>query len=485
MSIGLLNLVNIGKENIYLSTNPEITYFKTTYKRYTNFSIEQMPQYFNTTPDFYRKCNIIIGKNADLINKIYLYVELPEINVINKKFKWSDKIGLIIIKNVEVNIGGITIDRHCMDWLNIWNELTITASQKKGYDKIIGNTKELTNYSNNIKKNILYIPLIFWFCKNISLSLPIIALKKNDIKIYIEFNDINNCYNISPSNYITITNNYCLFNENELIYQYSNNNKIIARFNYFDFKKKKFFYTRIKDDFVIPIDETIESLKITNENNSFSVYIQTNSVVIKENILNNYNKPSILNAYLLVDYIYLDTTERSRFINSDLEYIIDYVQTSTEKILNTIYTTYNLPFYNLVKLLCWRAITKYNRNNNNHFVYNNVHSEDSNIIYNNLLVLNSVNATEIGYNLFYTILQKYKYNYKNINSDIYSYSFSTKPIDDEITGSINFSMLDESYLKLTLDTSINYQNPIYIQAYALTYNIINISNGSLKLLYDV
>jgi hypothetical protein len=83
MGIGLLTLVSIGKENIFISAEPEITFFKIAYKRYTNYSIEQTPQYFKTTPDFGRKCTVNIGKTADLMGMSYIYVELPAIQMQN------------------------------------------------------------------------------------------------------------------------------------------------------------------------------------------------------------------------------------------------------------------------------------------------------------------------------------------------------------------------------------------------------------------
>jgi hypothetical protein len=98
MSLGLLILVSVGKENLYLSGKPEITYFKIAYKRYTNYAIEPTPQYFKTTPDFGRRCTVNIGKNADLLGLTYLYIKLPDIQIENfvsdtyttKQFKLGD-----------------------------------------------------------------------------------------------------------------------------------------------------------------------------------------------------------------------------------------------------------------------------------------------------------------------------------------------------------------------------------------------------------
>ena len=68
MGLGILLLVSVGKENLYLSAQPEITYFKLVYKQYTNFSIETIPQYFKTDPDFSRRITINLSKNADLLH---------------------------------------------------------------------------------------------------------------------------------------------------------------------------------------------------------------------------------------------------------------------------------------------------------------------------------------------------------------------------------------------------------------------------------
>ena len=110
MGLGLLLLVSVGKENIYLSIQPEITFFKIAYKRHTNYSIEPTPQYFKTTPDFGRRCTVNISKNADLLGQSHLYIELPNIQLenfnINKTFSWVNKIGLSLINFIEFEIGG-------------------------------------------------------------------------------------------------------------------------------------------------------------------------------------------------------------------------------------------------------------------------------------------------------------------------------------------------------------------------------------------
>ena len=106
------------------------------YKRHTNFSIETVSQYFKSTPDFGRKVTVNLSKTADLLGSIYLYVELPDIIKENhstlptgiKNFAWVKKIGLALINYIDLEIGGILVDRHFGDYLNIWGELVINLN---------------------------------------------------------------------------------------------------------------------------------------------------------------------------------------------------------------------------------------------------------------------------------------------------------------------------------------------------------------------
>ena len=67
MGGGLMQLVAYGSQDIYLTGNPQITFFKVAYKRYTNFSIESITQFFKSTPDFGRHVTVNLSKNADLL----------------------------------------------------------------------------------------------------------------------------------------------------------------------------------------------------------------------------------------------------------------------------------------------------------------------------------------------------------------------------------------------------------------------------------
>lgn len=480
MSIGLLNLINIGKENVFLSTNPDITYFKKVYNKHTNYTIEQTPQYFKTTPDFGKRCTVNIGKNADLISTIYLFVELPNVNIEalnNKKFKWVSKIGLALINFIEIEIGGNIIDRHYSDWLNIWHELTVKIGIKKAYDKSIGNITELNSYSKSKKSYKLYIPLTFWFCLDKGLSLPVISLKYNNIKIHVQFNEIKTCFLLSPSNYIKVLNNFCLIEENELIIQTIQNKKIFGKFIYFDSKNKYIYYDSIKEDFEIPTSGYDPLFSLISEKSKQTIYIEPGTIVIKDYNYFNYNYPSLISSYLLIDYIYLDKDERNKFILNNSEYIIPIIQTIPEKTIKTVNNIYNLLLNSPIKLLVWRTLLESNKIDNDIFNYSSYPYSNQESISKVSIYCNSVNLTELEEIEYYTFIQKYQYDFYNESKGIYTYSFALEPKNINLTGSINFDKIENVYLKLTLNSIISYQNPVLIQAYGIQYKLFKIKDG--------
>jgi hypothetical protein len=177
MGGGLLQLVAYGAQDVYLTGNPQITFFKVVYRRHTNFSIESIQQTFNGTADFGKRVTCQISRNGDLINRVYLQTVLPEL----AEDEYVEYVGLKLVKTVEIEIGGQRIDKHYSEWMYIWNELSLPKGKKDGYDLMVGGDVTEGN------SNTLYIPLEFWFCRNVGLALPLIALQYHEVKINIEF----------------------------------------------------------------------------------------------------------------------------------------------------------------------------------------------------------------------------------------------------------------------------------------------------------
>jgi len=224
MGGGLMQLVAYGAQDVYLTGNPQITFWKVTYRRYTNFSMESIEQTFNGQADFGRRVTCTISRNGDLAYRTYLQVTLPEISqgsgttaaTKNVYARWLDFPGEQLVSQVEVEIGGQRIDRQYGDWMHLWNQLTLTSEQQRGYNKMVGNTTQLTFITdpsfadvdgpcssgaprqvcaprNALPETTLYVPLQFWYCRNPGLALPLIALQYHEIKINLDLRPIDEC----------------------------------------------------------------------------------------------------------------------------------------------------------------------------------------------------------------------------------------------------------------------------------------------------
>ena len=135
MGGGLLQLVAYGAQDVYLTGNPQITFFKVVYRRHTNFSLESIQQTFNGNAELGNRVTCQISRNGDLVHKLYLQI---------KAVAGSNPIylqpfyGYRMIKHTELEIGGQRIDKQYGEWMYIWNELTMDQGKKEGYYEMVG-----------------------------------------------------------------------------------------------------------------------------------------------------------------------------------------------------------------------------------------------------------------------------------------------------------------------------------------------------------
>ncbi len=185
MGGGLLQLVAYGAQDVYLTGNPQITFFKVAYRRHTNFALEAIEQTFNGNPTFGSRVTCQISRNGDLINRMYLQVKVPDLK--DASSYYFNYFGLRLINYVEIEIGGQKIDKHYSHWLYVWNELSLPIGKRDGYRLMVGGDR----YNRSIllkstESYSLFVPLEFWFCRNVGLALPLIALQYHEVKINIE-----------------------------------------------------------------------------------------------------------------------------------------------------------------------------------------------------------------------------------------------------------------------------------------------------------
>ena len=200
-----MQLVAYGAQDIYLTGNPQITFFKVVYRRHTNFSMESIQQTFNGNPSHGAQVSSTISRNGDLVGRMYLQFN-P--NSMNMNGAVAANIGHTLLKEVECEIGCQRIDRQYGHWLTVWNELTTpnatlskgTLSANTGTEPTSGsNLYDLMSYnhkgegsgnsSSGTGPSVATVPLQFWFNRNPGLALPLIALQYHEVKIKITFCD--------------------------------------------------------------------------------------------------------------------------------------------------------------------------------------------------------------------------------------------------------------------------------------------------------
>ena len=168
-----MQLVAYGAQDIYLTGNPQITFFKVVYRRHTNFSMETIQQTLDGTTTLNLTSNTnascTISRNGDLVGRVY---------VVTRSDGVTD--GSKLVNEVELEIGGQRIDKQTEEWMNVWNELSTDETKAlplKAMSGCVGSS------STTGVENLVQVPLQFWFCRNPGLALPLIALQYHEVKL--------------------------------------------------------------------------------------------------------------------------------------------------------------------------------------------------------------------------------------------------------------------------------------------------------------
>lgn len=205
----MVQLQAFGATDQLLTGDPDITFMKKTYKRYSNFASEAIHQVFSGTADFGTRVSCLISKNGDLIERAFLQIVLP---ALPNEYRYVNTVGLAMLKAVELEIGGTRIDRQTSEFLFAQSELTQDEGKLRGYDKLVGtfrnwdptdDTKCLGSTSY-----ILHVPLEFYFMKDAGMSLPMVAIAFSDVRMHFEFRalrDLVVCTSVGANDIITLS----------------------------------------------------------------------------------------------------------------------------------------------------------------------------------------------------------------------------------------------------------------------------------------
>ena len=445
MGGGLLQLVAYGAQDVYLTGNPQITFFKVAYRRHTNFALEAIEQTFNGNATFGSRVTCQITRNGDLINRVYFVGTIENTNEPltatsgenNKCIALVPYFGLKLLKSIELEIGGQRIDKHYSEWLYIWNELSLPQGKRDGYKLMVGGDRLNRSIVLEAKQSYsVYVPLEFWFCRNVGLALPLIALQYHEVKINIEFENVSDM--------------------------------VDRGYNFSD------------RAFTLTDTASTPAFLPTNK--------QANSYFTGGTNLS-------LAASLWVDYIFLDTDERRRFAQLSHEYLIEQLQfTGSDTVnagansLKSIRMNFNHP----CKELIWVIKPKTNTSDSTYVstpYWNNF--TDRSLDNQYVLAKNPVTTAKIQLNgndrfadrkgSYFSLVQPYQHHENtpdNFNTGINVYSFAIKPEEHQPSGTLNMSRIDTAVLSVASSV----EGSIYI--YTVNYNVLRILSGMGGLAYS-
>lgn len=532
---GEVQLVAYGEENMYLNDKPQITFFKVVYRRYTNFSTETVQTNFLYQGNFGKKISCELSKLGDLIHKMWLVMELPEIPILydltntvdNKlKFAWARKIAYAIIDYVEIEISGQVISKMWGEWFNVLDELNYT-NFNSSLDQYIGNIPEiytLHTTSEGIKSYTLYVPMYFWFCNNSGMALPLLCLEYNTIRFNIQIKNFDNCAIFSPSNYIKVQKYYGTGILGEPIVQYSQQGMAWAEFDSIEpgdidpvtmnILNYKLYYRKISDNsFVTTTSSYITNLISSNINNivqnnitkpinyiiyalnSKSLFIPVpsannnpNSIYIEYNYI--FKKPidlALKNIFLLVDYIYLDRDERNKFYNDKHEYVIEQIFFTGNNYLQNLYNRNTIQVMNPCKWLVFMGQISYLTNPNVNdlfnykttFIRNDIQEiKGEPVISNANLSFNSNNSVEDYPMSYYNLLQPfYNFPMAKIPSGFGVSTFALYPINVQASGSCNMSCLNTFEINTYFNKIDEKYDKYIFKSFSVTHNVLRIVHG--------
>lgn len=239
MAGGLLNIVALGNNNLFLTGNPSKTFFKVTYCKYSNFGLQKFRIDYNGLRDLRlteeSTFTFKIPRYAELLMDTYIVVTMPDIwspihHPINDPikgtdfrwapydFKWIEHLGTNMIKEIVITCGSLTLQRYTGEYLQMMVERDFTAEKKELFNQMTGHVPELNNpansytranaypsamYSNDatgaepsIRGRNLYIPVNSWFTLNNGCAFPLIALQYNELVINVTMRPIRDLFTV-------------------------------------------------------------------------------------------------------------------------------------------------------------------------------------------------------------------------------------------------------------------------------------------------
>jgi len=429
----VLQLAAVGEQNKVLTGTPQMSYFVSVYRRHTNFTYQDIKNYWSGQIDFGKKIHCKLNKVGDLISSLMLSIQLPDLSELNtnteRPVSWINGVGHAIVREYEIKIGDNIIDKRYGLWLEIWSELAVSEDKRDTYNRLVGKHNAFNN-SLQTGQMALIIPLRFWFTEEPSLALPIIALQRQDVILSVTLKEASGL----------ITGKYPKF------YKPLLSADLYVRYYFLDESERKVF-AKTKQTYLI------EQLQVETLNKNQDLGLTTFN-----------NIPTAAQFEMSIPF------------NHPIKEIIWTVQRQDAMFHREDYANGIAPS---IPYEYW----------NNVFNFSNVPNPDSTPGNNNTVLFANLRIEGNDYfqeeknmpSMYWRLIQPATAHTRvPINRHIYLYSFALKPESHQPSGTYNFSKIDHRYLRLLLNPkniTNSDTNEYIINVFATNYNILTIEHG--------
>ena len=425
---GELQLMSSGPQEKFFTLDPDYSHFLESFKKHTNFSNEYVDLDPENEADFGSIVKFKIPQNqGDLLKTLSLKVTLPSTNLVGSCY--IESAGHALIEHVDLIIGGKVIQRLTSDWLQIYSEHFVTQTKQIALEELIGKFPERTAH-RRVSNRLIVARNALGNTQDISFFV--------DLPFYF--------YN-HPELAIPL----CAINRQEVEVE---------------------FKLRTAQEIVI-------------QTNGNKADISQETLKIKD-------------FQLCAEVVHVDCEERIKMQKSRRDYLITQIQQNVFDIASGVNTgQFKLDFVNPVKELYF-VIQRQGSVGTDEFEfvtpfdYDGILEETGNkyILWENLdhltLTLDGqeIITKDTGTMTFLKAVQAAIHHSKTqLIRRFYSYSFALQPEEWYPTGQVNFSLVKEQILNLSLTPCIDF--PRQVRVYAVNYNILRVGEGTAKTIFDL
>lgn len=416
MAGGLMQLVAYGAQDVYLTGNPEVTFFQAKYKRHTNFAMENIEQTVNGTAANSGRVSVTVARNGDLVGDMYIELESDEAVTETTAAGDCNWVAERAVNNVELSIGGQRIDKHYQKWWRMYSELYLDESKKATWGK-------MTTAGDG---KTVYLPLIFFFNRNPGLALPLIALQYHEVRIDFDL----------ASNFTTYLNASVF--------------KVWANYVYLDTEERRRFAQKGHEYLIEQVQHTGTDT-VTADGGTKQVRLSYNHPVKElvwcfsntqtNNSLWNFTTAST-DANIVLESNPSSAAHHSGNSNC-------FVSTGTVGTPQCVYGKSGSSSIFTEEAVGPLSTFK--------------------------LILNGQDRFKEQKGKYFNQVQPYNHHTGCPYPGIYSYSFALKPEEHQPTGTCNFSRIDNAQVQVVTAGTTN--NAISMHMFATNYNVLRIQSG--------